>query len=243
MHVSTSRVLSARTNIGVVASYILGAEMPEFSHIATDGNYYFVRVAQGFFKLGTGEGGTHRNFVYHSNMHAGIKLDDGTTHAPLFYLKNKLVCLACQRGRSSFIIINSDTLKEEKTIEVKEEYTSNNVRVITDYEKFYVITTQGVQTSAESSIWLLIDEYVPNADWSAVKFVTRVKLNITSGIEDLIAASFGANNEPYSPSMKACICTSITNVINAYFLDGLPRDDTGQVHVNNCYVFIQQRLI
>jgi hypothetical protein len=98
-----------------LASYVLGPEVQVLPHIATDGNYYFVRVAQGLFKLGTGEGGTHRNFVYHSNLQSAIKMDDGVTHAPMFHFKSKLVCLSRQRGRSVLVVINGESLKEEKT--------------------------------------------------------------------------------------------------------------------------------
>lgn len=171
-------------------------------HIATDGNYYFVRVAQGLFKLGTGEGGTHRNFVYHSNLQAPIKIDEGVTPAPLFYFKSKLVCLSRQRGRSVFTIINAESLKEEKTIEMKEEYIGDNVRVVTGDEKFYTISARTAST-AVSDIWLVVDSYAPTADWSAINHVARIKLKVATGIEDLVAASFGSGaNEPYSPSMQ-----------------------------------------
>ncbi len=131
-------------------------------------------------------------------------MDDGITHAPLCYFKSKVVCLTRQRGRSVFIVINSESLKEEKTIELKEDYIGDSARVLADDERIYVIRGETTNTASESSVWLIIDEYTPSVDWSAVSHVTRVKLNVTSDIHELIASSFGGGvNEPYSPSMQA----------------------------------------
>lgn len=144
------------------------------------------------------------------------------------------------------VVINGESLKEEKTIEMKEEYIGDNVRVITGDERFYIIRSETTNTTSESNIWLLVDEYTPNADWSAINHVTRVKLNMTKGIEDLVGSSLGSGaNEPYSPSMQVRIALdfAVWRLINLNIIDGLSRDSSGQVCVHYSNALVSQLLL